>query len=120
MYNKPGEDVTIMANSLEKFFLAKVKMMPPVEVDLTQQMMTKKNDPPKKVLPPGSSHNALTNSTNKMVDSKTTPSKSAQLGLSHESFTQSAGVKRKLNDEESNTAKGISTRRESTGYQPKR
>ena len=80
-----------MANSLEKFFLAKVKMMPPVEVDLTQQMMTKKNDPPKKVLPPGSSHNALTNSTNKMVDSKTTPSKSAQLGLSHESFTQSAG-----------------------------
>ena len=55
-----------MANSLEKFFLAKVKMMPPVEVDLTQQMMTKKNDPPKKVLPPGSSHNALTNSTNKI------------------------------------------------------
>ena len=80
-----------MANSLEKFFLAKVKMMPPVEVDLTQQMMTKKNDPPKKVLPPGSSHNSLTNSTNKMLDSKTTPSKSAQLGLSHESFAQSAG-----------------------------
>ena len=25
-----------------------------------------------------------------------------------------------MNDEESNTAKGISTRRESTGYQPKR
>jgi len=43
MYNKPGEDVTVMANSLEKFFLAKIKMMPPVEVDLTQQMMTKKN-----------------------------------------------------------------------------
>ena len=80
-----------MANSLEKFFLAKVKMMPPVEVDLTQQMMTKKNDPPKKVLPPGSSHNSLTNSTNKMLDSKTTPSKSAQLGLPHESFAQSAG-----------------------------
>ena len=109
-----------MANSLEKFFLAKVKMMPPVEVDLTQQMMTKKNDPPKKVLPPGSSHNSLTNSTNKMLDSKTTPSKSAQLGLPHDSFAQSAGVKRKLNDDESNAAKGISTRRESTGYQPKR
>ena len=79
-----------MANSLEKFFLAKVKMMPPVEVDLTQQM-TKKNDPPKKVLPPGSSHNSLSNATNKLLDSKTTPIKTAQPGLLHESLTQSSG-----------------------------
>lgn len=39
MYNKPEEDVCVMANSLEKFFLSKVKAMPPVEVELTQDMM---------------------------------------------------------------------------------
>ncbi len=35
MYNKPGEDVVIMAQSLEKFFLNKVKSMPPVEVAIS-------------------------------------------------------------------------------------
>ena len=39
MYNKPEEDVCVMANSLEKFYLSKVKAMPPVEVELTQDMM---------------------------------------------------------------------------------
>jgi hypothetical protein len=39
LYNKPEEDVSLMANSLEKFFLNKVKTMPPVEVELTQDMM---------------------------------------------------------------------------------
>ena len=66
-----------MANSLEKFFLAKVKMMPPVEMDLTQQMNTKKSDPPKKVLPPGSSHQALANAVSKSAD-LTSPIKPAQ------------------------------------------
>ena len=68
-----------MATSLEKFFLAKVKMMPPVEMDLTQQM-TKKNDP-KKVLPPGSAQSALANPLNKNTDYKNSPLKSAQHAL---------------------------------------
>jgi hypothetical protein len=38
-YNKPDEDVCLMANSLEKFFLSKLKAMPPVEVELTAEMM---------------------------------------------------------------------------------
>ena len=80
-----------MANSLEKFFLAKVKMMPPVEVDLTQQMMTKKSDPPKKVLPPGSSQQALSNAVHKNSDSKTSPIKTAQLGQTQESLTLTSG-----------------------------
>ena len=79
-----------MANSLEKFFLAKVKMMPPVEVDLTQQMMTKKTDPPKKVLPPGSSQYAL-NATNKVSDTKTTPLKTTQHVELNETLTHSTG-----------------------------
>ena len=80
-----------MANSLEKFFLAKVKMMPPVEVDLTQQMMTKKSDPPKKVLPPGSSQHALSNAVNKNSDSKISPIKTAQHGQTQESLTHTSG-----------------------------
>ncbi|CAB4057481.1 BRD2 [Lepeophtheirus salmonis] len=31
LYNKSGEDVTVMANSLEKFFLTKIKSMPEIE-----------------------------------------------------------------------------------------
>jgi hypothetical protein len=38
-YNKPEEDVCLMARSLEKFFESKLKSMPPVEVELTQDMM---------------------------------------------------------------------------------
>jgi hypothetical protein len=40
-YNKPEEDVCLMASSLEKFFLLKLKSMPPVEVELTQDIMRK-------------------------------------------------------------------------------
>ena len=66
MYNKPGEDVTKMAHSLQKFFDTKLKLMPPVEMDLTQQIANPKKttDPPKKVLPPGSSKQALANARN--------------------------------------------------------
>ena len=38
-YNKPEEDVCLMASSLEKFFLSKLKAMPPVEVELTAEVM---------------------------------------------------------------------------------
>ena len=81
-----------MANSLEKFFLAKVKMMPPVEVDLTQQMVTKKSDPPKKVLPPGSSQSALAIANNKDIDSKPSPIKTVQHGLLPQSVSQTSGI----------------------------
>ena len=68
-----------MANSLEKFFLTKVKLMPLVEMDLTQQATTpKKGHPPQKVLPPGSSQQALANAVSKNGDSKPSPAKPAQ------------------------------------------
>ena len=34
VYNKPGEDVVVMAQTLEKLFIQKVAQMPPDEVDL--------------------------------------------------------------------------------------
>ncbi len=55
------QDVSIMANSLEKFFLSKVKQMPAVEFEMTPEQLrrpsSKKNPVArgKLVLPPGSS-----------------------------------------------------------------
>ena len=31
MYNKPTEDISVMAQTLEKFYLQKIRGMPPVE-----------------------------------------------------------------------------------------
>ena len=42
MYNKPGEDIVVMAKALEKFFLARVKGMPPVEEPLETEDQKKK------------------------------------------------------------------------------
>ena len=84
-----------MANSLEKFYLAKIKMMPPVEVDLTQQMMTnqtKKSEAPKKVLPPGSSQHALANAVTKTIDSKPSPLKPAQPGSLPQALSHTSGI----------------------------
>jgi len=39
VYNKPQEDVVIMAQSLEKFFQSKVKQMPPVEFVLSADQL---------------------------------------------------------------------------------
>ena len=60
IYNKPGEDVTLMAQSLEKFFLAKCKAMPIVECEVGTESPAPKKTPktnansmlgPAKVLP---------------------------------------------------------------------
>ncbi|KAL4219682.1 Bromodomain-containing protein 4 [Mactra antiquata] len=45
IYNKPGEDVVLMAQTLEKVFLSKVALMPAEEIDLTP---ASKKPPPKK------------------------------------------------------------------------
>ena len=55
-------------------------------------MLPKKIDPPKKVLPPGSSQNALANAVNKNVDSKTSPIKTAQQGSLPEALSQTSGI----------------------------
>jgi len=58
-YNKPGEDVTIMARSLDKFFKGKLKQMPPVECAMTADQIRKppakkaQKPPSKKVIAPG-------------------------------------------------------------------
>ena len=37
MYNKPGEDVTVMSQTVEKFYHTKQKGMPPTEAVLADQ-----------------------------------------------------------------------------------
>lgn len=58
-YNKKGEDVSLMAETIEKLFNTKLKNMPPVEVAMNmaekKAKSAKSSVPPrsKKVLPPG-------------------------------------------------------------------
>lgn len=53
VYNKPGEDVVVMAQTLEKLFLTKVAMMPKeeIEIDLNTPKGGKKK--PRNLAPPG-------------------------------------------------------------------
>uniref|UniRef100_A0A1Q3F3S0 Putative bromodomain-containing protein 3 n=1 Tax=Culex tarsalis TaxID=7177 RepID=A0A1Q3F3S0_CULTA len=56
VYNKPGEDVVVMAQTLEKLFLTKVSLMPKdeVEMDVPAPKGAKKKPPPVRSLaPPG-------------------------------------------------------------------
>ena len=65
------QDVTIMAHSLEKFFLLKKNQMPPVEFEMTPEQLrrpnTKKNPAVrgKRVLPPGAASSELLNNDKK-------------------------------------------------------
>lgn len=56
-YNKPNEDVCVMADSLQKFFNSKVRSMPPVEcvVGNSSSSLSANSKTPKgkKVVPPG-------------------------------------------------------------------
>jgi len=54
-YNKPGEDVTLMGQSLEKLFLNKMKSMPPVEAVMPGEKKKAKPNvtKAKKMVPPG-------------------------------------------------------------------
>ncbi|XP_026479099.1 homeotic protein female sterile-like isoform X2 [Ctenocephalides felis] len=54
VYNKPGEDVVVMAQTLEKLFLTKVAVMPKdeIEVDAPTQKGAKKKKP-RSLAPPG-------------------------------------------------------------------
>ena len=59
MYNKPTEDISVMAQALEKFYLQKIRGMPPVECVMgntsgsNSKESSKKADRGKKVVPPG-------------------------------------------------------------------
>lgn len=55
VYNKPGEDITVMAQTLEKLFLSKIAQMPNEEIELPMQNKRKKppkNSAVKNQLPP--------------------------------------------------------------------
>ena len=54
VYNKPGEDVVLMAQSLEKLFLTKVAQMPKEEVELPAEPL-KSSKSSRKPRPPNSS-----------------------------------------------------------------
>ena len=45
MYNKPGEDVTVMAQTLEKLFLTKLTMMPAEEEEVGSKEAARPNHP---------------------------------------------------------------------------
>lgn len=57
VYNKPGEDVVLMAQTLEKLFLTKVAQMPKdeIEIESTPGKSTKLKKAPIRGRPPGSS-----------------------------------------------------------------
>ncbi|KAL1455702.1 hypothetical protein WDU94_009778 [Cyamophila willieti] len=52
IYNKPGEDVVLMAQTLEKLFLTKVSAMPKQEIELDPPQAKSKTPTVKKVAPP--------------------------------------------------------------------
>lgn len=51
VYNKPGEDVVVMAQTLEKLFLTKVALMPKDEVEIETQTPNKNKKKPPRVNP---------------------------------------------------------------------
>lgn len=54
VYNKPGEDVVVMAQMLEKLFLTKVALMPKEEIEVESQTTNKnKKKSPRVTAPPG-------------------------------------------------------------------
>ncbi|EAT46750.1 AAEL002090-PA, partial [Aedes aegypti] len=55
VYNKPGEDVVVMAQALEKLFLTKVSLMPKeeVEMEVPATKGAKKKPAPRQLAPPG-------------------------------------------------------------------
>uniref|UniRef100_A0A182P282 Bromodomain-containing protein 3 n=1 Tax=Anopheles epiroticus TaxID=199890 RepID=A0A182P282_9DIPT len=53
VYNKPGEDVVVMAQTLEKLFLAKVSLMPKDETEMEVQQPKGGKKKPRSLAPPG-------------------------------------------------------------------
>ncbi len=54
VYNKPGEDVVVMAQILEKLFLTKVALMPKEEIEVESQTINEnKKKSPRVTAPPG-------------------------------------------------------------------
>lgn len=51
VYNKPGEDVVVMAQTLEKVFLTKVALMPKDEIEIETQTPNKNKKKPPRVNP---------------------------------------------------------------------
>uniref|UniRef100_A0A182N784 Bromo domain-containing protein n=1 Tax=Anopheles dirus TaxID=7168 RepID=A0A182N784_9DIPT len=53
VYNKPGEDVVVMAQTLEKLFLTKVSLMPKDETEMEVQQPKGGKKKPRTLAPPG-------------------------------------------------------------------
>jgi hypothetical protein len=53
VYNKAGEDIVVMAQTLEKLFLTKMASMPKEEMEIQQPLKEQKPSTGKKLLPPG-------------------------------------------------------------------
>ena len=53
VYNKPGEDVVVMAQTLEKLFLTKVSLMPKDETEMEVQQPKGGKKKPRSLAPPG-------------------------------------------------------------------
>ncbi|XP_055550307.1 homeotic protein female sterile-like isoform X2 [Wyeomyia smithii] len=71
VYNKPGEDVVVMAQTLEKLFLTKVSLMPKdeVEMEVPAPKGAKKKPPMRQLAPPGT----LVGNTSAATATATTP-----------------------------------------------
>ena len=122
MYNKPGEDVTLMAQSLEKFFLTKCKAMPVLEVEMNPNPKKVVNTPKvKKVAPPGGSgipQQQQSDSENSMDTTPAAPVIKPAIAKKSSQLPDGSMLTPK-NEIPIASGSKIGTRRES-GHQPKR
>lgn len=112
IYNKPGEDVVVMAQTLEKLFIQKIAQMPLDEIDLNAQSQTQNNNDNSCNKQSLIINNNVTNqelqcsSTNKLIFEQSAASSSSQPSSSSSSSSSSKQdinenkIVQKLNKEE--------------------
>ncbi|XP_060596521.1 bromodomain-containing protein 3-like [Ruditapes philippinarum] len=124
IYNKPGEDIVLMAQTLEKVFLSKVAQMPaevstPLEVDLTPA--SKKPPPKKKILGPrtpsvpshtmNSAESSMVTTTSQSKDTASVASNASSTDTVNASTpaasSSAASVKTEVNDYPSRINSGV-------------
>lgn len=81
VYNKPGEDVVLMAQALEKVFKNKLAQMPKEEIRIEMPSGKSAKKKPRPVAPPGTLVAGLTPSTPKALPAPVVPRQSTAAGV---------------------------------------
>ncbi|KAM4634300.1 bromodomain-containing protein 3a isoform 2-T3 [Polymixia lowei] len=122
IYNKPTDDIVLMAQALEKIFLQKVALMPPGEVELLPPAPKGKA---KKNVPPGGQDETVTScspATPPMSQTglNSTTSNSSLKASPPSQATIKKGLKRKANTTTLTTSAIITSSSDSTERKPRR